>query len=524
MEKEYVISLNGGVDYLEFWNEMESNTIDHTYIPDRMVDIVNERPGSQRSCHYALSDGEAIRLQNDPRVYSVEIPPDQRTDVALGQMTTQASNFSKTLVNSGNNVNWGLLRSTFSTNIFGTGTSYGNNNYNYHLDGTGVDFVIHDGGLQIDHPEFTDSQGVSRVQHIDWYAASGLSGTQSANHDRDFNGHGTHVAGIAVGKTYGWAKNARIYSLKVSGLEGTGDTGNGISITNCFDVIKLWHINKPVDPVTGKKRPTVVNMSWGYFRVGSDTMTVTGGYYRGAPWISFDTRYDTAAERLTNFGLNAGWRVSSRLGSVDTDLEELIAAGVIVCISASNVPYKHDLSTGADFNNYAVTSVGNVYYHQGSSPHSNLAMKVGSIDATAYDANTERNMYYSTKGPAVNIWAPGTNILSSTSNITDQLPSSPYYLNNSFNQALLSGTSMASPQIAGMAILYLQANPDATPVEVQDFLIKSSKSTIHTTGSDTDYAVTYSLLGSASRMAYFPYAADQGLIPTNIKVSATFRK
>lgn len=524
MQKEYVISLNSGVDYLEFWNEMETNTVEHTYIPDRIVDIVNERPGSQRSCHYALSDEEAARLQNDPRVYSVEIPPDQRTDIAIGQLVIQTSNFSKTISNSSNNINWGLLRSTADTNIYGTGTTPSLSDYNYHLDGTGVDFVVHDGGLQIDHPEFTDSQGVSRFQHIDWYAASGLPGTQNANHDRDFSGHGTHVAGIAAGKTYGWAKNARIYSLKVNGLEGTGDKGNGISVTDCFDVIKLWHINKPVDPVTGKKRPTVVNMSWGYYRVNSDIMTVTGGTYRGTSWVSSDTRYDTPAERLSNFGVNAGWRVSSRIGSVDTDIAELTAAGVIVCVSASNTPYKHDISTGTDYNNYVTSSVGTVYYHQGSSPHGDLVIKVGSIDSTTYNATIERSIYYSTKGPAIDIWAPGTNIMSATSNITDQISTSSYYLNSNFNQALLSGTSMASPQIAGMAMLYLQANPGAGPAEVKDFLSKSAKSTIYSTGLTTDYANTYSLLGSPNRVAYFPYAASQGLKPTNIKVSASFKK
>ena len=524
MEKEYVVSLNSGVDYLEFWNEMESNTIAHSCIPDRSVDIVNERPGSQRSCHYSLSDEEAIRLQTDPRVYSVEIPPDQRTDIAMGQMSTQISNFSKSSSSSGNYINWGLLRSSFATNIYGTGTSYGNNTYNYHLDGTGVDVVIQDSGLQVDHPEFTDSQGVSRVQQINWYTASGLSGTQSVNHYRDYSGHGTHVAGIAAGKTYGWAKNSRIYSVKVNGLEGTGDSGTGISITNCFDVIKLWHINKPVDPVTGKKRPTVVNMSWGYYTVGSSTMTVTGGTYRGTSWLSSNVNYDTAAERLSNFGLQNGWNVLSRVGSVDTDIAELIAAGVTVCISANNSPYKHDLSTGVDFNNVATTSVGTIYYHRGSSPYNELAIKVGSIDSTAYDVNTERNAYYSTKGPAVDIWAPGSNIISSTSNITTGISTSTYHLNNNFNQTILSGTSMSSPQVTGMSALYLQANPDATPAEVKDFITKSAKPTVYNTGLSNDYAVTYSLLGSPNRMAYFPYATSQGLQTTNVTISASFKK
>jgi hypothetical protein len=46
--------------------------------------------------------------------------------------------------------------------------------YNYTLDATGVDVVIMDSGLQIDHPEFQDAQGVSRVVELNWTTASGI--------------------------------------------------------------------------------------------------------------------------------------------------------------------------------------------------------------------------------------------------------------------------------------------------------------------------------------------------------------
>ena len=81
------------------------------------------------------------------------------------------------------------------------------------------------------------------MKQIDWYTASGLPGTQSPNHYRDYDGHGTCCRYSSL-KTFGWARNAQIYAVKVNGLEGTGDSGTGIAIDDVFDVIKLWHRNK----------------------------------------------------------------------------------------------------------------------------------------------------------------------------------------------------------------------------------------------------------------------------------------
>ena len=81
MLKEYIVSLNKGVDYDAFWNEIENDGSGSTYIPYRPVDILNVRPLTQRACNYALTDEEAEKLRNDDRVSSVEIPPNQRDDV-----------------------------------------------------------------------------------------------------------------------------------------------------------------------------------------------------------------------------------------------------------------------------------------------------------------------------------------------------------------------------------------------------------------------------------------------------------
>ena len=203
-------------------------------IPNRTVDVTNARPGSYRNTHYSLTEDEAKALRNDPRVYGVEINPELRDDIRPMIMGLQEGNFNKTSADAGQFYDWGKIRHSYIADQYAGGTTT-SANWPYALDGTGVDVVIQDSGLQVDHPEFEDADGNSRVQQINWATESGLPFTQSSNHYRDTDGHGTHCAGTAAGKTFGWAKNARVYSVKVAGLEGTGDSGNGISTTYVFD-------------------------------------------------------------------------------------------------------------------------------------------------------------------------------------------------------------------------------------------------------------------------------------------------
>ena len=498
--KEYIVSTIRGVDISEIDAELTASTGSGA-IPSRSCEICNARPLSSRQTHYHLTDAEAEALRNDPRIYSVEIPPEQRDDISIGVGAVQSGNFTKTTSDSGNFINWGLSRCISESNNYGTGT-IADNLFSYSADGTGVDIVIHDSGLQVDHPEFTDANGVSRVQLIDWYAESGLPGTQDVNHYRDFDGHGTHVGGIAAGKTFGWAKNARIYSVKVGGLEGSGDFG-GIPITDCFDVIKGWHQNKPIDPKTGYKRPTVVNMSWGY---GTTFSNITGGNYRGTLWTGTGMRTDYGMIGSGNGFL--GGRHVVRVDSIDVDLQELIDAGVHVFVSAGNSYQKIDIPGGPDYDNYYTkTGVGNVYYHRGGSPYDERAFTVGNIDSTVFNDSTEQKAVSSEGGPGVDIWAPGTNVMSCTSSTNRWgTGSQSYYQNNSYRQTNISGTSMASPQVAGVAACYLQVNPQLTPAQLKERLIADSKKdVIYSTGLDNDYTNSRSLEGSNNRFLYNRY-------------------
>lgn len=508
MEKEYVIGLNKIEDTAQFWKDVETITnLDN--VPNRAIEVANPRSGSNRLTHYYLTDEEAEMIRQDERVYVVEIPADQRDDIQIGLNDFQYANFTRKNNFSGNYnpdsmdgggtvnavgsaQNWGLLQSRFTTtgpwdNLDNPPTTSSFNisgSYYYTLDGTGVDIVIQDSGIVANHPEWQDKEGNSRLQEIDWYTASGISGSQPSGFYTDYNGHGTHVTGTAAGKNYGWGKNARIYSQKLAGLEGGEDPNTGIPIADAFDTIRLWHLNK------SGSRPTVVNMSWGY-SYQFLRQEATDFYYRGTEYENIDG----ISNPPFGYGI-MGWylgasgyaKLNTRVSSVDIDIEEMIDAGIHVVIAAGNLATKIETEGGTDYYNqlrqyypnspYPVQSIN---YHQGASPYSDKAIMVGALDSYYYPTGSanlttsipiSRKAWYSNCGPGVDIYAPGSDIMSAMSiTHSGDYTTSTYYENGDYKQGILSGTSMASPQVVGMASLMLQISPNTSPEALKSTML-----------------------------------------------------
>ena len=495
-EREYNIILHKEVDYDLFWKDLKEIT-EKDNIPNRQVVIANPRRGSYRQTHYWLTDSEKEDLLAHPSVLDVEIPPEQRTDIVKAHGAIMSGSYNRSPSLSSGDKNWGLLRCNSKVNTY-NGSEILDETYNYTLDGKGVDVVIVDSGLQTDHPEWEDINGVSRYTTTNWGSIHG-GFTQNANHDRDHDGHGTHVAGIAAGKTFGWAKNAKIYSLKISGLEGTGDGSTGISDSYALDAIKLFHRQKAIDPATGYKRPTVVNMSWGYSASVSGVGVIYSVTYRGTFYPSSVIQSSFGAT-LKSFGINSftsgTWKHPVRVTSVDTDIEEMIEEGIHVVIAAGNHNIKIDLTTGVDYNNTALiknTQWRN--YHRGSSPYSLNAFMVGSLDEDQVQSGSDyidKRASYSNHGPGVNIYAPGSSILSSISNLSAHARGS-YTHNGAYWESILNGTSMASPQVCGVVALYAQSSPGLTPAKMQELVLANA--------SEVVYNPTEHLSGSLSLQA-----------------------
>ena len=100
-------------------------------------------------------------------------------------------------------------------------------------------------GINYDHSEFDNRAKYSGVDAVDLLNNAHQNGL-------DCHGHGTHVAGLAGGKTYGVAKKATLYSVRVLDCRGYGSTAN-----------ILVGLNHVIQQVQGsqKKTKAIINMS-----------------------------------------------------------------------------------------------------------------------------------------------------------------------------------------------------------------------------------------------------------------------
>ncbi len=85
--------------------------------------------------------------------------------------------------------------------------------------GENVKVTIIDTGVDYKHPEISGSFG----------DVKGYDFVRNSRDPMDFNGHGTHVAGIAVGRNYGVARSSTIYAVRVLDENGMGSEANTIA-------------------------------------------------------------------------------------------------------------------------------------------------------------------------------------------------------------------------------------------------------------------------------------------------------
>ena len=508
-EKRCVVTLHKGIDIPRFLEEMTTTYGDET-IPTRTIEIYNEKPDSLRNFDFMLTVEEAMQLRNDSRVVDVRIGSKSENGIVPVRAALDSSRtFSKSGTLSNSHYNWAFASCTSVSDPFSSTNDTINYQFPYTLAGGGVDIVIQDSGIDPNHPEWLSRDGqTDRLQQIDWPTEAGLSGTytQAANHYTDPDGHGTHVAGTAAGRLYGWAKDANIYAISII------DNAASFGISASFNLIRAWHNNKT------NGNPTVVNMSWGYFGSYSN---ITGGNYRGNPW--------TGAAMNPSYGMIEGqqdsggnWTHPVRVASVDADIEDCLDAGIILIAAAGNDSHKADVIGGDDYDNYFTNNFGNRYYHRGSTPMAQPGViSVGNI-SHVYQENQEPLFNSSTKGPRVDINAPGGFIMSAIpdgSTIEISTGSVNYPFDANYKATKISGTSMASPQVTGIAACLVGSRRRYQGPETLNWLVENCDTNRlfdPTTGTaSTDYQNLRALQGAPNRYLKTPFIRSNPFIITS---------
>ncbi len=251
--------------------------------------------------------------------------------------------------------------------------------------GEGVNIYVIDTGILPDHVDFTGrvaggqnfvstgAGGLSLPIPILGPLLSGLLGGGAPQGPEDFtdcNGHGTHVAGTAAGTTYGVAKKANLYGVRVLGCDGGG---------------------------------------------------ANSGVIAGVDWVT----ENAVAPAVANMSLGGG-----NSSALDLAVRNATLQGVVMVVAAGN---------------------DNANACNGSPNRVPEAITVGSTD------NQDRRSSFSNFGACVDLFAPGSNITSAWHTGTTAINT-------------ISGTSMASPHVAGAAALLLG---EGAPADVVDASLKS---------------------------------------------------
>ncbi|MFE9746538.1 S8 family serine peptidase [Saccharothrix saharensis] len=182
----------------------------------------------------------------------------------------------------------------------------------------------------------------------------------------------------------------------------------------------------------------------------------TAGVVNGVDWV---TR-NAVKPAVANMSLGGG--VDTAL---DTAVRNSIAAGITYAVASGN--------SNANACNYSPARVAEAL----------------SVNAST---NTDARASFSNYGTCTDLFAPGQNITSA-------------WMTNDTSTNTISGTSMASPHVAGAAALYLADNPTATPPTVNAAVVAAA----------TSDKITSPGTGSANKLLFTGTATPGGPAVTN---------
>jgi subtilisin family serine protease len=145
----------------------------------------------------------------------------------------------------------------------------------------------------------------------------------------------------------------------------------------------------------------------------------------GMNWVANNAVKPAVANMSLGGGLNS---------TVNNAATNMVNRGITVAVAAGN--------SNANACNYSPAAASGVL-------------------TVAASTNTDAKASFSNYGSCVELYAPGQNITST-------------WIGSTSATNTISGTSMASPHVAGVAALYLGANPSAAPSTVNNWIITNS--------------------------------------------------
>ena len=271
------------------------------------------------------------------------------------------------------------------------------------LSGKGVLVSVIDSGLEQDHPDL-----IGNVDTVNSYSFATNSGDTI-----DYEGHGTHVAGIIAGMKNDFGTHGVAFNSKIMGVQTivqTADDG--------------WWYDRHIDPITNKDLADSFTIS---MRAGASVINNSWGY---------DNTY------LGDF--------ASRI-----DVESFLESDMV---SALNQLSNTDIVSVFSAGNDAYTEVGIM----GGLPYYMPELRDNIVVVGSVNGDKEISSFSNRCGLAADwcLVAPGENIYSTLS--------SYYYGENAYGT--MTGTSMAAPFVSGSIALMREKFPELTSAEVLNIL------------------------------------------------------